>query len=395
MNPGLGQALIQIAKMLGAEIFCTVGTEAKKQAVMALGVDPDHIFSSRDLSFAKGIKRVTDGRGVDVVVNSLAGEALRQSWSCLAPYGRFIEVGKKDILGNSGLDMQPFLNNVSFSGVNLEHMLVHEPRQCSELVSQVLNMFKQGAIGFIQPIVVHDFTDTESAFREMQRGTHVGKLVLRVTPDSRVSVASQRSIPLRLNPDVTYLLVGGLGGLGRAQALFMAEHGARHLAFISRSGGARPEAQSLLAKLAESGVKTKAYAGDVADKLQLKEILLDMSKHMPPIRGVIQGAMVLADSLFHKMTYTQWDTATRPKIQGKYLGLNHTTRSMLTMLQAAGIFTNSCQTTLTSLSFCHRLLALSAPSRRETMQQATRSRMHWCIIDSQKAWLHRVSTWVS
>ena len=309
--------MIQVAKMLEAEIFCTVGTMEKKRAVIALGVNPDNIFSSRDLSFAKGIKRVTKSRGVDVVVNSLAGEALRQTWGCLAPYGRFIEVGKRDIIGNSGLDMRPFVDNTIFAGVNLEHMLVHEPVRCSELVSRVLELFDQGAIGLIRPIVVHDFTKTESAFREMQRGTHIGKLVLRITAESRVPVTPRKTVPLRLDPNATYLLVGGLGGLGRAQALYMAENGARHLAFISRSGSAKQEARDLLVKLEASGVQAKAYAGDVAERTRLRDILFDINDRMPPIKGVIQGAMVLDDSLFHKMSYDQWTVAMRPKMKGK------------------------------------------------------------------------------
>ncbi|KAK6812394.1 hypothetical protein RU639_011774 [Aspergillus parasiticus] len=315
---GLGQALIQIAKMLGAEIYCTVGSYAKRQAVLALGIEPDRIFSSRDLSFAKGIKRVTGGRGVDVVINSLAGEALRQSWACLAPYGRFIEVGKKDILGNSGLDMKPFINNTVFAGVNLEAMMIQEPLRCRRIVSKVLSLFERGAIDFIRPMTVHDFTEVESVFRQMQRGSHTGKLVLQATPESRVPILPRAEVPLRLNSDATYLLVGGLGGLGRAQAIFMAENGARHIAFISRSGDARPEAKKVIDALKEAGVECKAYAGDVSDQTQLKNILDDISHSMPPIRGVIQGAMVLADSLFHRMSYDQWVTATRPKVQGTW-----------------------------------------------------------------------------
>jgi NADPH:quinone reductase-like Zn-dependent oxidoreductase len=315
---GLGQALIQISKLLKADIFCTVGSNAKKQAVIDLGVQPDRIFSSRDLSFAKGIKRVTQGRGVDVVVNSLAGEALRKSWDCLADYGRFIEVGKKDILGNSGLDMRPFLKNTLFAGVNLEQMMVANPHRSSKLVSEVLKLFEQGSISPIQPITAYEFTDMESVFRKMQRGAHIGKLVLRVTTESRVPVIPRQSIHLNLDSDSTYLLVGGLGGLGRAQALFMAEHGARHMAFISRSGDARPEAKDLLEKLTAIGVDAKSYAGDVADKSQVKNILTQITANMPPIRGAIQGAMVLDDGLFHKMTFDQWVTATRPKIQGSW-----------------------------------------------------------------------------
>ncbi|KAI0803650.1 hypothetical protein GGR55DRAFT_691660 [Xylaria sp. FL0064] len=315
---GLGQALIQIAKLLQAEIFCTVGSNAKKQAVVDLGVEPNHIFSSRDLSFSKGIHRLTNGRGVDVVVNSLAGEALRKSWECLAPYGRFIEVGKRDIVGNSGLDMRPFLENTLFAGVNLERMMVVNPQRSSKLVSQVLELFEQKAIGHIRPIAVHDFTEAESVFRAMQRGAHIGKLVLRITPESRVLVAPRKSIPLRLDPNSTYVLVGGLGGLGRAQALFMAEHGARHIAFISRSGSARQEAKDLLEKLKSLGVDARSFAGDIAHRPRLQEILEEMITSMPPIRGAIQGAMVLDDGLFHKMTFEQWVTATRPKIQGSW-----------------------------------------------------------------------------
>ncbi|PFH62335.1 hypothetical protein XA68_14062 [Ophiocordyceps unilateralis] len=314
---GFGQATIHMAKMLGADIFCTVSTEAKKRLVVSLGVKPEHVFSSRDISFETGIRRVTKGRGVDVVVNSLAGELLRRSWACLAPYGRFIEVGKRDIVGNSGLDMQPFDDNAIFACVNLDAM-ASEPRRLWQLVDKVLRLFEQGSLGLIQPIAVHDFSEVEAVFREMQRGAHMGKLALRVTAESRVPVAPRKQVPLRLRSDATYLLAGGLGGIGRAQALFMAEHGARHLAFVSRSGDAKPEARQLLKTLAEAGVEARAYSGDVADKDRLRAILADAARQMPPIRGVIQGAMVLDDSLFHKMTYDQWLTATRPKIQGSW-----------------------------------------------------------------------------
>ena len=110
-----------LAKHIGAEIFVTVGSTEKRNLLMnEYGIPTDHIFNSRDLSFAKGIMRMTNNKGVDVVLNSLAGEALRKTWECTSSYGRFIEVGKKDILANSGLEMTPFLRNVTFGGVNIE-----------------------------------------------------------------------------------------------------------------------------------------------------------------------------------------------------------------------------------------------------------------------------------
>ena len=117
----MGQAAIQLAKHIGAEIFVTVGnTEKRRLIVDQYQIPEDHIFNSRDTTFAKGILRMTNGKGVDVVLNSLAGEALRKTWECIAMFGRFIEVGKKDILANNGLEMMPFLRNVTFASVNLE-----------------------------------------------------------------------------------------------------------------------------------------------------------------------------------------------------------------------------------------------------------------------------------
>ena len=118
---GLGQAAIQLAKHIGAEIFVTAGSPTKRRLLMdQYDIPSDHVFNSRDLAFAKGIMRMTNGKGVDVILNSLAGDALRKTWECIAQFGRFIEVGKKDILCNSGLEMIPFLRNVTFAGVNIE-----------------------------------------------------------------------------------------------------------------------------------------------------------------------------------------------------------------------------------------------------------------------------------
>lgn len=118
---GLGQASIQLAKHRGAEIFVTAGSKVKRELLRdEYQIPADHIFNSRNLDFTKGIMRMTNGKGVDVVLNSLSGEALRKTWECISMFGRFLEVGKRDILGNTGLEISPFLRNVTFAGVNLE-----------------------------------------------------------------------------------------------------------------------------------------------------------------------------------------------------------------------------------------------------------------------------------
>ncbi len=176
---GVGQAAIILAQHLHAEIFVTVGSEEKKTLLMkAYGIREDHIFNSRNLDFAKGIMRMTDGKGVDVVLNSLAGEALRQTWNCIAMFGRFIEIGKKDIVGNTGLDMAPFMRNVSFISVNL--LVIG--RKCIKLTARIMEdvvaLIRKGVIRAIEPVTKFPYSEVEQAFRFLQGGKSPGKVVV-------------------------------------------------------------------------------------------------------------------------------------------------------------------------------------------------------------------------
>lgn len=192
---GVGQAAIVLAKHLGAEIFATVGTQEKKTLIIEqYGIPDDHIFYSRDLSFAKGIMRMTNRRGVDVVLNSLAGEALRETWHCISMFGRFIELGKKDMVGNTGLDMAPFLRNVTFSSVNLYGMYRHNILLASKIFEEVMNLMRQGIIQVITPIKIYEYSQMEDAFRFMQAGKHVGKIVLKPRYEELVPVCSLQGL---------------------------------------------------------------------------------------------------------------------------------------------------------------------------------------------------------
>ncbi|KAI9339502.1 hypothetical protein DFJ73DRAFT_947975 [Zopfochytrium polystomum] len=163
---GVGQAAIQLAQSIGAEVFATVGSEQKKQLLMdQYGIPADHIFNSRDTSFYRGVMRATGGKGVDVVLNSLAGEALRLSWHCLAEFGRFCEIGKTDLLANTGLDMMPFLDNKSYFGINL---LVFEDNPTPRAVAlwdETARLIHSGKIRPVSPIQTFSTAETEMAFR--------------------------------------------------------------------------------------------------------------------------------------------------------------------------------------------------------------------------------------
>lgn len=186
---GVGQAAIVLAKTINAEIFATVGSEKKKKLLMdQYNIPEDHIFNSRDLDFAKGVMRLTKNRGVDVVLNSLAGEALRLSFHCLAMYGRFIEIGKADILGNTGLDMSPFLRNVTFSSVNVALIIALDRHTTSRIFAEMAALLDKGVFKEIHPVTVYDYSEIEKVFRIMQSGAHVGKLILKPTEKSIVPV---------------------------------------------------------------------------------------------------------------------------------------------------------------------------------------------------------------
>ncbi|KAH7489416.1 Reducing polyketide synthase [Fusarium oxysporum f. sp. matthiolae] len=312
---GVGQTAIRLAKYLGAEIFATVSSEKKKRLLIEeYGIKESHIFNSRDYSFADGILRLTNQRGVDVVINSLAGEALRRTWLCVAPFGRFIELGKRDIYDNSGLDMRPFLDNITFSGLDILTQVISYPDRFEAIGNQVVELLSKNAISPLNNLARYSFGEVSKAFRLMQSGGHVGKIVLYPRPDDIVPVVPEGLESFCLPHDATYVLIGGLGGIGRSVTRLLVERGARHLVFLSRSAASRPEAQALLDELHAQGVQAKAFAVDVAEKSQLEPVINDVKQSFPAIKGLIHCAMDLRDAVYSNMTADDWNASLRPKL---------------------------------------------------------------------------------
>ncbi|KAL4794077.1 hypothetical protein BDV19DRAFT_390587 [Aspergillus venezuelensis] len=344
---GVGQAAIQVAQHYGLDIFATVGSDSKRELIKNVyGLQDDHIFNSRDLSFVKGLLRMTKGRGVDCVLNSLSGEMLRQTWYCLAPFGVFVEIGMKDILSNTGLDMLPFKKHATFCFFNLENIATINPQLIDEIGEGVFKLLDEGSLRPVFPVTVYPVSQMESAFRLMQAGRHQGKLVLSYSPEETVPMLRRADDALRLDPNATYVLVGGFGGLGRSLARMFAASGARHLAIFSRSGAASSAAQECVAEIEQLGTKVQVYKCDVASDVAVKEAVDDIQAHLPPIKGVIQGAMVLRDVLFEQMSYRQWIESTRPKVQGSWILHQFLPKDLdffITLSSFAGVFGNQGQ----------------------------------------------------
>ncbi|KAI5459610.1 polyketide synthase [Mariannaea sp. PMI_226] len=316
---GVGQAAIQLANLVGAEVFATVSTPEKRDLLIReYGVKKDHIFSSRDLSFADGIRRMTNNRGIDVVLNSLSGDALRLSWDLLAPFGRFIEIGKKDAQANGRIELNPLLRQTSMASVDLKTLLQYKPKKVGQLIRQSLQLLVTGKVRIASPTRVLDYTQIEEGFRSLQSGKSMGKIVFKPNATDLVPIMPDSRPPLQLEGNATYVLSGGLGGVGRSIARWMASRGAKHLVFLSRSGGASDTAQELIQELEAGGCKAHAFVCDVSDKAALSSIIEKCKETLPPIKGCVQGSMVLRDAMFENMSYDQFDAALKPKFQGSW-----------------------------------------------------------------------------
>ncbi|KUI71344.1 Lovastatin diketide synthase LovF [Cytospora mali] len=316
---GVGQAAIMVAKHLGAEIFATVGTPDKRQLVKdKYGIPDDHIFSSRDASFATGIIAATGGRGVDVVLNSLAGPLLQESFNVLAPFGHFVEIGKRDLEINSHLEMRPFARQVTFSAFYLLTLMQHKPHAVHRALAEIARHLEAKIIAPVHPVTAYPMGEVAKAFRLLQTGKHMGKVVLSAGPEEMVPTIRGAPTP-RFSPDASYLLVGGVGGIGRSIAHWMVAHGAKNLILLSRSAGRSEKTAAFVDELREVGCRVKPVSCDVANQADLEKALHSCEKDgLPPVRGVIQAAMVLQDTVLEQMTLENFKAAIVPKVHGTW-----------------------------------------------------------------------------
>ncbi|KAF4884019.1 Highly reducing polyketide synthase FUM1 [Colletotrichum fructicola] len=314
---GVGLAAMQICKMAGAEIFCTVGSEEKAKYLMStFGMPRDHIFQSRDASFLPDILDATGGRGVDIVLNSLSGELLHASWSCIAEFGRMIEIGKRDFIGNGKLALNPFEMNRSYHGVDLGHLIELKPEKGNRLLKKIVELYETGHVTALRPIKTFDADAAEECFRHMQKGQHIGKIVLKMDGLSAIQTAGcSPSFQSSFDGDSAYLIVGGLGGLGRLVSNWMVEHGARHFVYLSRQGGDTEENQNFFKELEDQGCVISAVKGSITSLADVEKAIVTSQK---PIRGVINMSMILRDQGFTKMTHEEWTTAVDPKVLGTW-----------------------------------------------------------------------------
>ncbi|MFB7257928.1 SDR family NAD(P)-dependent oxidoreductase [Streptomyces nojiriensis] len=319
---GIGLAAWQHARAVGATVIATAGTPAKRDLLRLLGIE--RVLYSRNLEWADQVMEITAGQGVDVVLNSLAGEAAVRSLGVLKPYGRFIELGKRDMLADSALPLAPFLYNLSYFGVDIGPMAEEVDTSplmdsCRDTIARRLHS------GDYRPLPYRTYpaSRVSEAFACVQYSRHIGKVVLTFDDPVPIQHKPARST---LRPDATYLITGGLSGFGAETARFLVGLGARHLVLCNRRGEESPEAPELLAWLRENGVSVTARAVDVTDPDAMETLLGAIDATGLPLAGVIHAAMVLDDAPLADLTDDQLRRVIGPKVTGGHI-LDQLTRN--------------------------------------------------------------------
>ncbi|KAF9823811.1 hypothetical protein SFRURICE_006662 [Spodoptera frugiperda] len=301
---GVGQAAINVALYYGCEVFTTVGTAEKRAFIKKLfpQLKDSHIGNSRDTSFEDMIRRETNGKGVDMVLNSLSDDKLQASVRCLAYRGRFLEIGKFDISNNTPIGMYFFLRETSFHGIMLDYIFDQNHLFRKRLQDLLLSGIQNGAV---RPLTYCTFeaNEVENAFRYMAAGKHIGKVR---------SLSKERLYTVKFiyicHEDYVYIVVGGLGGFGLELADWLIMRGGRKILLTSRRGITNGYQSSRLRAWATYGADVQISTHDVTTESGCEE-MLKMALSMGPVCAIFNLAVILKDSIFQNQTPETFKTS--------------------------------------------------------------------------------------
>lgn len=298
---GVGLAAVQLAQRAGAEVFATAGSDTKREYLKTLGVE--HVMDSRSLRFVSEIMSLTGGKGVDLVLNSLAGEFIAASRSVLAENGRFLELGK------SGLPVGEVVSeraqSISYYAIDLTESTRNDPDTVFAIVREILTRIQAGEL---KPLPYRAFPIREAAgaFRYMQQALHIGKVVV-----------TQPGTPVHIRSDASYLITGGLGGLGLVVAQWMIEHGARYLALVSRH---EPESETVRAAISrmQEHAQVLVILADISQRNQAQALLARIKQELAPLRGIVHAAGVLDDGTILSLDRSRLERVMLPRVNGAW-----------------------------------------------------------------------------
>ena len=311
---GVGQAAIALAKHIGAEIYATAGSESKRTRLLALGARA--AFDSHSHGWHEELMAATDGEGVDVVLNSLSGRHVALCLQALRPGGCHCEIGKVDIYADNSLSLFAFRKNLRFVAIDMDRLMVDDPTLSQSLAAACLGLLQRGSVAPL-PVTVFPYGEHAKAFRTMMGGQHEGKLVLKAPPASHGPEFPIADRGRLLDPDATYLVTGGLGGLGLRLLPYLVRVGARHLTLMDRDPERRRNVywvrqSSTLAYMHEEA-EIDIISGDVADEADVRRCVANLQR---PLKGVFHLAGVLDDRLLADMSVEAVARVFGPKARG-------------------------------------------------------------------------------
>ena len=311
---GVGQAAIAIARAAGAEIFTTAGSDERRQLLRDMGIE--HVYDSRSLEFANQIGCDTGGYGVDVVLNSVTGAAQRAGLELLAMGGRFVEIGKRDIYGDTRLGLFPFRRNLAFYGVDLGLLSYSRPDRLRDLLNTVYQLTADGVLPMPQS-TRYPLADAATAIRVMSGAQHTGKLVLEVAHTGRKCITVPPAQVRVFRSDGAYLITGGLGGLGLFLAEKMAAAGCGRIVLSSRS---QPTLEALenIEIIRAAGAEVVVECGDIAQPGTAQRLVAAATATGLPVRGVLHAAGLVEDATLANITDDLLERNWAPKVYGAW-----------------------------------------------------------------------------
>lgn len=365
---GVGMAAIQIAHHLGAEVIASAGSPSKRALLETLGVK--HVIDSRRGDFAETVMELTGGRGVDVVLNALAAEAIPMGLSCLAPFGRFIEIGKRDIYQNSRIPLWPMRKNASFHVVAMDAIFSEDEERTRRLLERISLLVGQGKL---HPLPFRSFPACriDAAFRLMAQGKHTGKVIVSFA-EPFVATRGEPLVPgFQVQAEASYLITGAFGGFGKIIAEWLVDCGAMHLVLSSRNGAATPAAEAFLVKLRSRGAEVEVVKADAGSEEDIKRLLALIAAAGHPLKGVFHLAMVIDDAPMATLTRERMRSVIAPKAHGAWL-LHEGTKDLaldcfVLFSSVSSVFGNSSQANYAAAnafldSLAHHRHALGLPA---------------------------------
>jgi acyl transferase domain-containing protein len=310
----VGQAAIAIARAAGAEIFATAGSEQRRELLRGMGIA--HVYDSRSTAFAEQIRCDTDGYGVDIVLNSLTGAAQRAGLEVLSVGGRFVEIGRRDVYDNSRLELFPFHRNLTFHYVDLVLMSESHPKRIGDLLATVYRWVADGELP-LPECTRYGFGDAAAAVRAIGAAEHTGKVVLELPQAGHTTVVLPPEQARAFRRDGSYLVTGGLGGIGLFLAEKMAAAGCGRIVLSSRS---EPNTKALetIELIRAMGTDVEVECGDIAEVGTAARLVTTATATGLPLRGVLHAAAVFENAMLTNMTDELIDRNWAPKVYGAW-----------------------------------------------------------------------------